>query len=170
MNTKERRETPMKKLLSLVLCVLLSVGCFGVNTFAQEATYPRVSHVYTTTDDFASDEWSVDQRGAYLGRGTSSIARAGSSHINISGGTTATQTCDEVTLTLFVERSTSYATGYSTYKTYHYTAENVYSLVKEISNIKVDSGYYYRVKGVHSVTEGSVTETTNSVTNPIDYR
>ena len=160
----------MKKLLSLVLCVLLSVGCFGVNTFAQEATYPRVSHVYTTTDDFASDEWSVDQRGAYLGSGTSSIARADSTHINISGGTNAMRTCDKVILTLYVERSTSYATGYGTYKTYHYTAEDVYSLAKEISNIKVDRGYYYRVAGVHSVTHNGVTETNNSVTDPIDYR
>ena len=160
----------MKKLLSLVLCVLLSVGCFGVNTFAEEATYPRVSHVYTSTDDFASDDWSVDQRGAYLGSGTSSIARTDSTHISISGATTATRTCDKVKLTLFVERSTSYATGYGTYKTYSYNAEDVYSLVKEISNIKIDKGYYYRVKGVHSVTEGSVTETTDSVTDPIDYR
>ena len=160
----------MKKLLSLVLCVLLSVGCFGVNTFAQEATYPRVSHVYTTTDDFASDEWSVDQRGAYLGNGTSVIARADSSHINISGATTATQTCDKVKLVLYVERSTSYATGYGTYRTYAFNAEDVYQLAKEVSNIKVDSGYYYRVKGVHSVTHNGVTETTDSVTNPIDYR
>lgn len=160
----------MKKLLSLVLCVMLSVGCFGVTTFAQEATYPRVSHVYTTTDDFASDEWSVDQRGAYLGSGTSTIVRADSTHINISGATTCTRTCDEVILTLYVERSTSYATGYGTYKTYHYTAEDVYQLVKEISNIKVDKGYYYRVAAVHSVTHNGVTETNNSVTNPIDYR
>ena len=160
----------MKRLLSMVLCVMLSVGCFGANTFAQEATYPRASHVYTTTEDFASDEWSVDQRGAYLGSGTCTIARADSTHINISGLTTATRTCDEIQLTLFVERSTSYATGYGTFKTYHYTAENVYQLAKAVSNIKVDKGYYYRVKGVHSVTEGSVTETTDSVTNPIDYR
>ena len=160
----------MKRLLCLVLCVMLSVGCFGLNIFAQEATYPRASHVYTTTDDFASDEWSVDQRGAYLGSGTSSIARTDCTHISISGATTATRTCDEIQLTLFVERSTSYATGYGTFKTYHYTAENVYQLAKEISNIKVDKGYYYRVKGVHSVTEGNVTETTDSVTNPIDYR
>ena len=170
MNTKERRETQMKRLLSLVLCVLLSVGCFGVNTFAEEATYPRVSHVYTTTEDFASDDWSVDQRGTYLSNGMSSITREDSTHINISGATNATRSCDKVILTLYVERSTSYATGYGTYKTYHYTAEDVYSLAKEISNIKVDKGYYYRVKGVHSVTEGSVTETTNSVTDPIDYR
>ena len=160
----------MKRLLSMVLCVMLSVGCFGANTFAQEATYPRVSHVYTTTDDFASDEWSVDQRGAYLGNGTCNIVRADSTHINISGATTATQTCDKVKRTLFVERSTSYATGYGTYKTSSYTAEDVYQLAKEISNIKVDKGYYYRVAGVHSVTHNGVTETNNSVTNPIDYR
>ena len=73
-------------------------------------------------------------------------------------------------MTLFVERSTSYATGYGTYKSYSYSADNAYSLVKAISSIPVDRGYYYRVKGVHSVTENGVTETTNSVTNPIDYR
>ena len=160
----------MKRLLSLVLCVMLSVGCLGMNVFAEEATYPRASHVYTTTEDFASDEWSVDQRGAYLGSGTSSITREDSTHINISGATNATRSCDKVILTLYVERSTSYATGYGTYKTYHYTAEDVYSLAKEISNIKVDKGYYYRVAGVHSVTHNGVTETTDSVTDPIDYR
>lgn len=160
----------MKKLLGLLLSMVLFVGCFGNAVFAQETTYPKVTHVYTTTEDYASDEWSVDQRGAYLGNGTCNIVRADSTHINISGATTATQTCDKVKLTLFVERSTSYATGYGTYKTYSYTAEDVYQLAKGISNIKVDSGYYYRVKGVHSVTHNGVTETTDSVTNPIDYR
>lgn len=160
----------MKKLLGLVLCGILSVGCFGMRAQAEEATYPRVSHVYTTTDDFASDEWTVDQRGTYLGNGTSSIARASSTKINISGSTNATRTCDTVRLTLYVERSKSYATGYSTYKSYYYSDEDVYSLVKGISNITVEEGYYYRVAAVHSVTHNGVTETTDSVTNPIDYR
>ena len=160
----------MKKLLGLLLSMVLFVGCFGNAVFAQETTYPKVTHVYTTTEDYASDEWSVDQRGAYLGNGTCNIVRADSTHINISGATTATQTCDKVKLTLFVERSTSYATGYGTYKTYSYTAEDVYQLAKGVSNIKVDSGYYYRVAAVHSVTHNGVTETNNSVTNPIDYR
>ncbi len=160
----------MKKLSGLLLSLVLFMGCFGNAVFAQETTYPKATHVYTSTEDFASDDWSVDQRGAYLGSGTSTIARADSTHINISGFTTATRTCDEIQLTLFVERSTSYATGYGTYKTYHYTAEDVYQLAKEISNIKVDKGYYYRVAGVHSVTHNGVTETNNSVTDPIDYR
>ena len=160
----------MKKILGLFLAMALLVGCIPVNAHAEEAVYPKVTHNYTTTDNFASDDWSTDQRGAYLGNGRSTIARADSTHINISGNTNAMQTCDKVRLTLFVERSTSYATGYGTYKSYSYSADNVYQLGKEIANIKVDRGYYYRVKGVHSVTENGVTETTNSVTDPIDYR
>ena len=160
----------MKKLLSVTLSLVLLLGCFNLNVFAEETVYPKVSHAYTTTEDFASDEWFVAQRGAYLGNGTSSITREDSTHINISGSTNATQTCDKVRLTLYVEQSESYATGYSTYKTYSYSAENVYQLVKGISNITVERGYYYRVTGVHSVTECSVTETTNSVTDPFDYR
>ena len=160
----------MKKLLGLLLSMVLFVGCFGNAVFAQETTYPKVTHVYTSTEDYASDDWSVDQRGMYLGNGTSSITREDSTHINISGFTTATQTCDKVKLVLYVERSTSYATGYGNYRTYTFNAEDVYQLAKEISDIKVDKGYYYRVAAVHSVTHNGVTETNNSVTNPIDYR
>lgn len=159
----------MKKLFTLVLSFALLLGCFQMNAFAQETTYPRVSHTYTTTEDFASDDWMVDQRGAYLASGTSSIAKPDSTHINISGNTNATRTCDNVILTLTVERSTSYATGYGTYKTYHYTENNVYKIGKEISNIKVDAGYYYRVTGVHQVTHNGITECTNSVTDPIHF-
>lgn len=160
----------MKRFLSLALSVMLLFGCCNLNVFAEETVYPKVFHTYETTENFASDEWSVAQRGAYLGSGTCSITREDSTHINISGDTSATQTCDKIILTLYVERSTSYATGYGTYKSYHYTADNVYVLAKEISNISVDRGYYYRVTGVHSVTKNGKTETTNSVTDPIDYR
>ncbi len=160
----------MKKLLGLLLSMTLLIGCFGINAFAEETTYPKVSHTYTTTDDFASDDWSVDQRGAYLRSGSCTITRAGSTKINISGDTTCTRTCDTVRLTLYVERSTSYATGYSTYRSYSFNDTDVYQLAKAISNITVEKGYYYRVKGVHSVTHNGVTETTDSVTDPIDYR
>lgn len=159
----------MKRLFSLVLSMALLLGCFQMNAFAQETTYPKVSHTYTTTEDFASDDWQVDLRGAYLGNGTSSIAKPDSSHANISGCTNATRKVDTVRLTLYLEQSESYATGYSNYKTYSYSANNVYSLVKEISNISVERGYYYRVRGVHSVTHNGTIECTDSVTNPIYF-
>ena len=160
----------MKKLLCFVLSVMMLAGCFGVTARAQETLYPKVFHTLTTTADSATDEWEVAQKGAYLGSGTSSIAKPDSTHINISGFTNATRTCDKVRLTLYVERSTSYATGYSTYKSYSYSADDTYYIAREVSNIKVEKGYYYRVKGVHSVQEGSTIETTDSVTNPIDFR
>lgn len=160
----------MKKFLCMMLSLMLLAGVFQMPALAAEATYPKVSHEYTSNEDFASDDWSTDQRGAYLLNGRSSITRTDNTHISISGNTKATQTCDKVRLTLYVERSTSYATGYGTYKTYSYSADNAYTLDKEIANIKVDRGYYYRVTGVHSVTENGVMETTNSVTDPIDYR
>ena len=97
----------MKKFLSLALSIVLLTGCFGLNVFAEEATYPKVTHTLVTTEDFASDEWTADLRGTYLGSGTSTIVRKDSSHISISGITNATRTCDEVTLILYVERSTS---------------------------------------------------------------
>ena len=160
----------MKKILSLMLSLVLLIGCFGLDVRAEETSYPMVIHELTTTEDFASDDWRVSQRGAYLGNGTTAITREDSTHINISGFTNATRVCDEVTLYLFVERSKNYSTGYSTYRSYSYTSENVYQVAKEISNIAIERGYYYRVKGVHSVLEGNTRETTNSVTNPIDFR
>lgn len=159
----------MKKFVCFVLSFVLLMGCMNLPVYAEETTYPMVIHTYTSTDDFASDEWSVAQRGAYLLDGTSCIVRESVNQISISGATTATQTCDKVRLTLYVERSTSYATGYGNYDTFSYSAENVYQLAKEISNIPVERGYYYRVKAVHSVTHNGVTETTNSVTDPISY-
>ena len=159
----------MKKIVSFVLSMVLLFGCVTTPVHAQETVYPMVHHTYTTTEDFASDEWTTALKGAYLLDGTSSIARAGGNYINISGATTATRTCDKVRLTLYVERSTSYATGYTTYRSFSYSADNVYQLAKEISTIYVERGYYYRVVGVHSVTEGSTMETTNSVTDPISY-
>ena len=160
----------MKKLLCMMLSVMLLAGCMNISASAAEAVYPKVSHVLTSTEDSASDDWSVDQRGVYLLNGRSSITRTDNTHISISGNTKATQTCDTVRLTLYVERSTSYSTGYGNYRTYSYSADDAYALDKAISNISVDRGYYYRVKGVHSVTHNGVTETTDSVTDPIDYR
>ena len=160
----------MKKLVCAMLSFLLFTTCIPSNVLAAETTYPKVSHVYTVEDDYAADDWTTDQKGAYLASGRSSITRTSNNSISISGNTNATQTCDKIRLTLYVERSTSYSTVYGTYKTYAYTADNAYQLTKEISNIPVERGYYYRVVGVHSVTEGNVTETTDSVTNPIDYR
>lgn len=160
----------MKRCFSAVLSAALLAGALGIPAYAEEAVYSEAGSAYAITEVLTDTGRAAAPRGAYLLDGTSSIARESTTKINISGCTNATKVCDKVVLTLYVERSTSYATGYSTYKKYHYTAEDVYALVKGVSNITVERGYYYRVAGVHSVTHNGKTETTDSVTNPLDYR
>lgn len=159
-----------RRLISLGMSAMILAGCINLPVFAQETVLPKVEHTYRTEDDLASDEWTAALRGAYLGFGSSTISRADSTHIHIGGETTATKVCDELYLTLYVERSKYYAKNYGTYKYYDYEVTDDYAIFKAISNIKVDRGYYYRVKGVHSVVHNGVVETTDSVTDPIDYR
>lgn len=159
----------MKKILSLLLCAIMFVAILAQPVQAEEIIYPKVYHAYTTEDEAMSDEWYVVQKGAYLSRGESKIVRAGSNYINIYGSTKALQYCDKVQLKLYVERSTSNSSGYSTYKSYSFSANDEYHLTKDILNIPVERGYYYRIRGVHSVTEGSTTETTSSLTSPLSF-
>lgn len=159
----------MKKIVSMMLGMVLLFNSFVLGASAEEVVSPKVMYTYQSTADCATTQWSAVVRGAYLGYGVSCIVRNDGTHINISGSTTATQYCDKIRLTLYVERSTSYSTGYSTYKSYYYSANNAYQIVKEISNIPVERGYYYRVYAVHSATHGGVTETTDSVTDPLSY-
>ena len=159
----------MKKILSLLLSGALIVTMLGLPVKAEEVIYPKVYHVYTTDDEFMNDEWYAVQRGVYLLSGSCNIARAGGTYVNVIGSTKAVQDCDKVQLKLYVERSTSSSSGFTTYKSYSYSANNAHQLTKEILSIPVERGYYYRVRGVHSVTEGSKTETTSSLTNPLSF-
>lgn len=160
----------MKRCLSAVLSAALLAGSLGIPAYAEEAVYPEVGSTYAVTEEATDTGRTIAPRGAYLLDGMSCISRAGTTKINISGTTNATKVCDKVVLTLYVERSTSYATGYGTYKKYTFSGENVYAIAKEVCDITVERGYYYRVKGVHSVTHNGKIETTNSVTDPLDYR
>lgn len=160
----------MKRFLGIVLSAVLLVQGVSLPVKAAESNELQTGGTYEIMEQSTNEERTVTPRGAYLSNGMSCIARAGTKLINISGMTNAKKVCDKLILTLYVERSTSYATGYGTYKSFHFTANNVYQLAKEISNISIERGYYYRVKGVHMVTNNGVSETTDSVTNPMDFR
>lgn len=160
----------MKRFLGIALSALLLAEGMSVPVSAAEAGNLQTGGIYLIAEESTNEEQGISPRGAYLSDGMSCITRESSKLINISGITNAKKTCDKLILTLYVERSTKYATGYSTYESFHFTAKNVYQLAKEISNIPIERGYYYRVKGVHSVTNNGKTETTDSVTDPIDFR
>ncbi len=160
----------MKRFLGIALSALLLAEGMSVPVSAAEAVTIQPEDAYVITAESTNEEQGIMPRGAYLLDGTSCIARESSKLISISGATTATKTCDKVILTLYVERSKKYATGYGTYESFHFTEKDVYQVAKEISDIPIERGYYYRVKAVHSVTNNGTTETTNSVTDPLDFR
>lgn len=157
------------KFMSLVLSAAIFATLFGQPVCAQENGEQSAMHPYAVVNELSAEGRSVDPKGAYLGNGTCNITRAGTKSVNISGATTAMQYCDTVRVKLYLERSTSSSSGFSTYKNYSFSANNVYQLVKEVSGITVEKGYYYRVKCVHSVTENGVTETTTSLTSPMSF-
>ncbi|MGN0335282.1 MAG: DUF6147 family protein [Lachnospiraceae bacterium] len=159
----------MKKLMSMMLIMALLFTGAGRTVLAEETVYPMGFLNVTSDEDSSVAEWLAAARGTYLSCGSCSITRQNSTQITISGNTTAHQTCDQVELWLFVEFSRSYATGYSTYWDNKYTEQNVYKVTREISNITVEEGYYYRTRAVHVVTHNGVREVNDSVTDPIKY-
>ncbi len=155
-----------KKILQRVVCVLSVVACFSAASFPAHAKEIVVYHEKTTTESEAEDTWYSVARGTYLALGTGKIKREGNGRVSISGSTTATQVCDTLKVALYLDESSDNK-NYGTIGTYHYSGKNDVSVSGYETNIRVTSGCYYRVRGVHSVTHNNTTETTSSNTDAI---
>jgi hypothetical protein len=97
--------------------------------------------------------------GVYLVDGTSIINDAGGGKIGEGGSTTAASKC-KVSVNVVVERKV----GTSWVRVTSWTATNANALVVSTGkNISVASGYYYRVRCVHSAS----TDTSSSCTGAL---
>lgn len=155
-----------KIIQSVVLGVLSVVMCFSVNVYPVCAKEIPVYHEKIHTEDEAEDTWYSIARGAYLAYGTAKVKRAGTAKVSISGTTNATQVCDTLKLALYLDESSNNS-NYGTIGVYHYSSKNDVSVSGYETNIRVTSGYYYRARGVHSVTHKGTTETTDGCTDAI---
>lgn len=154
------------KMYLAITCFLCSIGIWNSQEMisqAEEITPPGY-HVYTTTEDEVIDTWYGISKGTYLISGTVGLVEAGKAKVNVSGGTDARSICDKVKAGVYLDQSINGTTGYGTIGVYHYEAENARSCHGSEANISVTSGWWYMVRGVHSVTEGSTTETTDTQT------
>ena len=133
---------------------------------AEEITVPGY-HEYVTTENEAIDNWYGIAKGTYLQSGTSGIVDAGKGKVNVSGTTNAHYACDKVKVGIYLDESDNGGSSFGTIGVYHYEEQNTTSCYGSKSNISVTSGWWYCVRGVHSVTEGSKTETTNTHTASI---
>ena len=127
-----------------------------------------------TSEESATDtkpllpENSIDEGvipdGNYLSSGTVSIANEGGGTVYISGQTCCYKTCDNVKVCLYLQKLSN--GSWHTIQSQPYTTYNTYFAQNGIY-FAVQKGYYYRVRGGHSATKGSSTESTTTCSNGI---
>lgn len=133
---------------------------------AEEMTVPGY-HEYVATENEAIDTWYGIAKGTYLQSGTSGIRDAGKAKVNVSGTTNAHSVCDKVKVAVYLDESTDGGSNFGTVGSYYFEEQNALSCHGSKANISVTSGLWYCVRGVHSVTEGSTTEVTDTHTASI---
>ena len=158
-----------KKATMVVMSLFLVVSLWNsqvLTSKAEEVTVPGY-HEYVTTENEAIDTWYGIARGTYLQSGTSGIVDAGKGKVNVSGTTNAHSVCDKVKVGIYLDESDNGGKSFGTIGVYHFEEQNTSSCHGSKANISVTSGWWYCVRGVHSVTEGSKTETTDTHTASI---
>ena len=134
-----------------------------LTSHAEEVIVPGY-HEYTTTDEEAIDTWYGIARGTYLANGVSGLKKAGTAKVSVSGTTNAYSVCDKVKVGVYLDESLDGGNSFGTIGSYYFEEKNASSCHGSKTNISVTSGRWYCVRGVHSVTEGSTTETTSTQT------
>lgn len=155
-----------KRIMFVISGLVIAGICFGVIKVPVQAGNIAGYHEKTVTEEEAVDTWYSVARGTYLSYGSAKIKRAGTGKVTISGSTMAHSICDELKLALYLDESSN-NDNYGTIGIYHYSETNDASVSGGEADICVTSGWYYSVRGVHSVTEGSVTEITDTCTDAI---
>ena len=103
------------------------------------------------------------ERGTYLSNGNGRLSNKGNHIVNVYGSTSCKKTCDQVKVTLHLQRlvGNSWVTIYTLGPK---VATNTY-FVSNSKNYTITGGYYYRIKGSHTAIKGSTTESTASYTD-----
>lgn len=154
-----------KKGGALVLTGIMLLGsCLSVS--AEEVT-PAGYHVYDVQEDEAADTWYGISRGSYLQAGSSKLSKIDSTHVTCSGNTFAHMVCDRVYVRIYLDKSSTGTGGWGNVD--YWTGESFGDSTATVSSgsYKVPTKKYYRTQGVHSVTEDSYTETTNTCTDAL---
>lgn len=162
----------MKKVMnlkSLLFCAML-VLTLAVNTVSVQADAldylgNTIDGSVLTNETESIGNYQSVARSTYLHQRFVRITNNGNGYIGIGGGTECNVTCGTVKLNIYLERSTGSGSFYS-YKKWENVDYNTDSLFMS-KEIKVEKGYYYRLRGYHSCTKSGVTENGGSSTNGI---
>lgn len=161
------------KIQKKIITILLSAAMVGgiwlpqkmvVN--AEEVEVPGYCE-YTETEKESIVHWYGIARGTYLKEGISGIVDAGKGKVSVSGTTTAHKECDTVRVSIHLDESSDGGESFGQIGSYYFSRDNAYSCHGSKANISVTSGWWYMVRGGHSATKGSTTESTTTYTRAL---
>lgn len=138
----------MKKILSILMALALSVSAFGMFTPDVKAAEPQKVDGSLLLQDAEESEVTVDllTKGLYLKSGTSTLTKKGPGLVGAGGYTVAQRRVDRVFIGSRVQRL--YNGKWSGYE--YIKAENKNDVSVALSKlINVKKGYYYRVFSTH---------------------
>lgn len=156
----------LKHLLFFMMLVLaMSLNVVNVEADALDYLGDTIDGSVLTNDLESSGDYQSVARSTYLHQGFVRITNNGNGYVGIAAGTECNVTCNTVKLNVYLERSKGDGNFYSYEKwgKVDYNTESLYMGTQ----VKVEKGYYYRLRGYHSCTKNGVTENGGSSTNGI---
>lgn len=130
--------------MAAIMCGLLFAPKVKVNAADAKA----VDGSYLTTQDSAVGEAILTMRGVYLMEGDCSISKAGTGRIYCYASTTANMTVDYVGVLVYVDCYNTSTGEWDQISSWVAEDSDTY-YVSTSKTIKVDTGYYYRVRAEH---------------------
>lgn len=166
----QRNENKMRKrILSVagsmaVLAVLTSVS--AINVQASDSEMKMVDGSYLTTEESSTGYSSPKTRGLYLMDGSCSITNAGLTRVYAYASTTANQDVNYLATLVYVEQ---YHEDVDDWGQVAYWVEEAFNdnYMSTAKSVKVDRGYYYRVRANHIAGDEYPYEETASFTDGI---
>lgn len=151
----------MKKILNLSIILGMLLICLLIPMNVQASSIlEEVSGL-----EYAESTEYVLQRASHLSHGNTSITELSSNSISVYGLTQCHHRCDNVYLSIYLERKVN--GNYSTYKYWVYDTTNATSLSKSLV-VSVPTGYYYRVRAYHAAKcDDSAKESISSLTDGV---
>ncbi len=151
-----------KKLLFVLLIICLNIT--SITTYAaDEHLGTCVDGSILTEDNIVTGSTRSMSRGVYLGTGNARLTNNGGGVVNVWGDTSCYKTCDQVKVTLHLQRLVKGT--WTTVTTLDTKVAYNTNYVSNSRNVTVTGGYYYRISGTHVAVKGKTTESTYSSTD-----
>ena len=162
---KDMRRWKAKSMFALVGLMLVGSSL----TVCAEAEEPAGYHVYETQEDEVSDTWYGIARGDYFQAAVAKLTHGKTGYAVCSGTTFAHRNCEELYVRIYLDQSDNGTSGWGTINYWTGRAYND-SVARVCSDeYRITRKKYYSVRGVHSVFQGDIVETTTTCTNALYF-